>query len=177
MDSYIGIDVSSTRTGLAIIEEGKLVHSSSISPKKKLSEISKLAHIIEGVLFALSTLSTTEEPTTCIETPIRGNSRGAAKTITFSTVMYYQLTSVYSNVYQIYPSTVKKWLTDDGNAKKPAMLEAAQRVEPSIENHDEADAYSLATIAEAINNYKENDILPSDEYKKDVILRATKVGK
>jgi len=57
------------------------------------------------------------------------------------------------------------------------MLEAAQRVEPSIENHDEADAYSLATIAEAINNYKENDILPSDEYKKDVILRATKVGK
>jgi Holliday junction resolvasome RuvABC endonuclease subunit len=43
-------------------------------------------------------------------------------------------------VAMVYPSTIKAKLAGHGHAKKPAMILAARRLCPNIENADEADA-------------------------------------
>lgn len=44
----------------------------------------------------------------------------------------------------IAPSELKKFMTGNGNASKEDMVNAVQKLEPSITNHNLADAYALA---------------------------------
>jgi Holliday junction resolvasome RuvABC endonuclease subunit len=47
----------------------------------------------------------------------------------------------------VYPSTLKKWTTGKGNAKKTEMLEAVARRWLRVDDHNEADAVALLHYA------------------------------
>lgn len=50
------------------------------------------------------------------------------------------------------PKEIKKWATGNGNAKKEMMLAAAQKLWPSVTDHNHADAMLLLAMATESHN-------------------------
>lgn len=78
-----------------------------------------------------------------------------------------------TKVFVVAPSTLKKWATGSGSAKKDQVLKAVyKRWGFDADTSDEADAYALAKLGEAIVS----GIVPQHAYEREVIATVTDGG-
>ncbi len=61
-------------------------------------------------------------------------------------IVCYHLRKLGKIPIAIAPASLKKFVTDNGRAKKPEMVKAIREIGPSIHDHNMADAFGLAQI-------------------------------
>lgn len=161
---FIGIDPSLTGTGIVCLnEEGEVVGEELIKTTNKL-DIEDRLELINDTIKKL--LDTEYQIRNCdgydheVVVYIEGLSFGAkGDAITQLAGLHYflriQLRKRFDLKYEIIPpTTLKKFITGKGNAKKELMLlNVYKHWGIEFEDHNLADAYSLARMA--LDQYKE----------------------
>lgn len=146
MNYYIGIDLSLTNTGIIVLNsEGHLVDQHSIKPKSKGDE--RLVEIKTQLHYYLSKY---DEPfSICIEGYSYGSKNrglpfqigelgGVIKSSLFEKGLQYKL---------VPPTTMKKFITGKGNAKKEEIQSSIkQKWGIEFTDNNLADAYGLARV-------------------------------
>lgn len=80
-------------------------------------------------------------------------------------ILRYHLRKLEHVPIEIAPASLKKFLTGHGNAQKPEMLAAVQRLGLPIEDHNMADAFGLAQLGHALTA----DVCNLPRYQREVI--------
>jgi Holliday junction resolvasome RuvABC endonuclease subunit len=145
--SYIGIDPSPTKTGLARITpdglETKLLTTKLRGVERlrfyrdELKKFLELSGQIVGV---------------CIEGPSLGSINRADDLGQLRGVLEVCAMDFCTDIVVVAPTSLKKYLAGHGGAKKDAMIRAAQKQWDVLLSEDEADAAGLAAIARALHD-------------------------
>lgn len=146
-----GIDLSLTHTGLALLEDGKLVYTKSILTKPKgkrpIDEITRLELIVDQICELLDA----DKPDVVA---IEGIAFMASKTTALAQLsglnymMRKELKDRNIKFIIVAPSSLKKFITGAGNAKKDEMMLAVyKRWSVTLLDDNENDAYCLAQVA------------------------------
>lgn len=156
----LGIDLSLTHTGLAVLSDGRLHSKKSIrskpTGKRPINEIERIEHISVQIAEVIDQV----KPDIAA---IEGIAFMASKTTALaqlSALNYFvrrELMKRQIPFVIVAPSSLKKFVTGKGNAQKDeVMLSIFKRWGVSITDDNEADAYALAHVALAItdNGYK-----------------------
>ncbi len=154
--TVIGLDVSLTRTGIAVWRDGRMTTTSTVSQPigaqswdQRNTRIVGQARAITGWLQD----NTPKPDLAVIEAPIlHGPQTGS----------FFDRSGLWHGVYSklrssgwripvavVNVATLKAWATGKGNADKAMMLHAARREWPGVLNDDEADAGWLAAMGAA----------------------------
>ena len=156
--TVIGLDLSLTRTGIAIWRDGVMSTVSTVSqPIGAQSWDERNTRIVGqagSIIRWLSDNTDGQMPSLAvIEAPIlHGPQTGS----------FFDRAQLWGGVYSklrssgwripvavVNVATLKAWATGKGNADKAMMLHAARREWPGIPNHDEADSAWLAAMGAA----------------------------
>lgn len=154
--TVIGLDISLSRTGIALWRDGHMTTTSTVSQPigaqswdERNTRIVGQARAITGWLQD----NTPKPDLAVIEAPIlHGPQTGS----------FFDRSGLWHGVYSklrssgwripvavVNVATLKAWATGKGNADKAMMLHAARREWPGIPNHDEADSAWLAAMGAA----------------------------
>ena len=154
MSKVMGIDLSLVETGLCLLDGGDLVWKMLVTSKPdqsvmEIERIQKIARAVTGYIL-------THKPDLIV---IEGLSYGSKNTtslcqlakLNFSVEIYcYQMEHPY---LMVPPTTLKKFITGKGNAKKEVMLmKILKRYGLEFENNNLADAYALCRYGESLIN-------------------------
>lgn len=154
MATVIGLDLSLTSTGLALVEGGELTAWHCIKSKGKrgasIEETSKriddIVYELEGWLHKNVRHWVDEVDLAVIEAPSFGSKGGSAHErggLWWSVASLMRMAPV--PMAKIAPATRAKFITGSGRADKHEVLKAARaRWHADIPNHDVADAAGLA---------------------------------
>jgi crossover junction endodeoxyribonuclease RuvC len=153
----LGIDLSLTHTGLAVLNDGKLVRKNSIITKPKgkrpIDEITRLELIATQICDVIDEI----KPDIAA---IEGIAFMASKTTALAQLsgLNYMLRRELMRrsipFVIVAPSSLKKFITGKGNAQKDEMMLAIhKRWGVTITDDNEADAYALAHVALAITDH------------------------
>jgi len=139
----VGLDLSTTRTGIATPAKGNKTRTDSIRPPTKAKR--SMRHIW------IATQIVAQIPHACPLIVIEGHSFGSNKANQSALhecagVVKAQLHKQRKRYVTIAPKTLKKYATGDGNADKAEMVAAATAHGGTPANDDEADAYWLRQI-------------------------------
>jgi len=133
MTTIIGIDLSTTRTGLCVNGD-----TFSIEPPKKATLLSKAMHVRDALrdwVMPADLIIIEDYATTYAK---------VAFSMGYLHCMLDELLHESTVVVQkIPPASLKKWAVNHGNANKDMMLSAAIRAGSPANNNDEADAWWL----------------------------------
>ena len=154
----VGLDLSLTATGLVVLEDNKMVEKKIIRSKKLgdkpsdeslsiytlaedifdvLDEHKPDAVAIEGLAFALS------------------KTTAFAQLAALNYIVRINLMNASTPTIIVAPTTLKKFVTGKGNAQKDSMLlEIFKRWGVTFFDDNEADAYALARVAQAVFDTK-----------------------
>ncbi|MHB9144710.1 MAG: crossover junction endodeoxyribonuclease RuvC [Symbiobacteriia bacterium] len=144
---FMGIDPSLTSTGLIVLRDEEMLYHKALSSKRK--GLDRLIELREAV----STIATRFRPTSIV---IEGYAFGASQAHAHELGELGGVIRVdlYENGFRpvdVPPARLKKFTTGKGNAKKELMLLAVhQRWHVAFGTSDEADAYALARVAQAL---------------------------
>ena len=126
----IGFDVSLTRTGWAALdyEHGDLVGAHAIPTDATMPLPARLDIIDQAVRAAISTFDRRGGVDVAIESGFMGGSGSTTRKLAMAwgvavLAMWQRLGEVQP--HEVTPAEVKKLATGNGNAKKPAVMEAA----------------------------------------------------
>ena len=158
MSKVMGIDLSLVETGIVCLEDGKILFQDTVKSKPgedplEVERIQKIARAVTGHI-------ATHKPDLII---IEGLSYGSKNTtslcqlakLNFSVEIYcYQMGYHY---LMVPPTTLKKFTTGKGNAKKELMLlKIYKKYGIEFENNNLADAYVLCRFGENYLKEKKN---------------------
>lgn len=169
----IGLDLSLTNTGVAIIEDGKLLYSGVVKSKprgdKPIDELQRIVGIVTEVMALIlnrKLYKTAGDPELVVIENLAFMAQGTSLTqlAGLSYLIRYFLTNVNSKFVLVAPSSLKKFITGKGNGDKNLVLmEVYKRYGLSFTNDNEADAFGLAQIGVALTNDKTQLIQPQQE--------------
>ena len=131
MTAIIGIDLSTTRTGLCVNGD-----TFSIEPPKKATLLGKAMHVRDALrdwVMPADLVIIEDYATTYAK---------VAFSMGYLHCMVDELL-IDRPVHKIPPASLKKWAVNHGNANKDMMLSAAIRAGSPANNNDEADAWWL----------------------------------
>lgn len=172
---FVGLDLSLTSTGVALIHDGHATVTRITSTGRKGATTAETAdridRIIHDILHALPPL---EHCRVAVEGPSFASTGSAAHVLGgLWWAVRAHLSSV--DVIVVPPSTVKKYATGKGNAGKDEVLAAVVRryLDVEVRGNDEADALVLAAIAARLNGDPIDPALPADHFS----TIATAVGR
>lgn len=173
---YVGLDLSLTNTGVAILtdnlDDSPRVLSIKTTPKYDLYTRAEMAlgklevflndHIVSNKITHFFT---------------EGFAFGATGQIfniaEFSGIIKYHINKIWfrdSDFFQIPPTSLKKFITGKGTAKKELMIkEVYKRYQFDTNDDNAADAFSLAVMGRAYLS-KPCDTLT--DFQKDALLKA-----
>ena len=150
----LGLDLSLVDTGLVILEDGKIKKQTLIKSKpvgkKPIDELHRIRKIVEQVELII----TDDLPDIAIIEGMAFMARNTTALVQLSALNY--MTRALLVDYKIpfvivAPTSLKKFLTGSGKAKKDVMLiETFKRYGVTILDDNECDAYSLAQIGLAL---------------------------
>ena len=165
--SYIGIDPSPTKTGLARITpdglETKLLTTKLRGVERlrfyrdELKKFLELSGQIVGV---------------CIEGPSLGSINRADDLGQLRGVLEVCAMDFCTDIVVVAPTSLKKFATGNGGAKKEAMIRAAEKKWGVVLGEDEADAAWMAFLSQAV--YGNADRLTRAQME---VVRGIKSGK
>jgi crossover junction endodeoxyribonuclease RuvC len=143
----VGLDLSLTSTGLAIIDDTTIGTATGRITPKGMNGHARMKYILASVA-AL----TARTGVVVIEGPSFGSANGQKGHHERGGLWWlitYALWLENQPVAIVPPSVLKKYLTGKGNASKDAVLAAAIRRYPAVDfdGNDEADALGLAAMA------------------------------
>lgn len=152
----LGVDLSLTHTGLVVLDGGKLVEKRSVLTKPKgkrpIDEIERLQYITEKIVDVIENHSPEI-------VAIEGIAFMASKTTALAQLaglnylVRRELLRRKIPFVIVAPTSLKKFITDKGNAQKDEMMLAIyRRWGVTITDDNEADAYALAQVGLAITN-------------------------
>jgi Holliday junction resolvasome RuvABC endonuclease subunit len=154
MSTVIGLDLSLTRTGIAIWRDGQMRTAStpptSVNGKSYDARNRRIVSQVYSVLGWITANAGREFDLAVIEGPIlHGPQTGSF--FDRAQLWGFVFSQLRSREWQIpvavvNNATLKAWATGKGNADKPMMLSAAREIWPRVSNHDEADAAWLACM-------------------------------
>lgn len=163
---YVGLDLSLTSTGIAIIH-GDVTTVQRITSKGKkgattADQVERLVSIVECIAGAVPL---SEHTKIAVEGPSYGSTGSAAHILGG----LWWLVRRYlrdDDVAVVPPGTVKKYATGKGNAGKDEVLAAVVRRYPHVEvsGNDEADALVLAAIAARLDGHPIEETLPAAHF-------------
>lgn len=151
----IGFDLSLCGTGVAVLDDGKFIKRKLIKSKppqdgKPIDEVKRIRKIVEELEMMVSENS----PTVAVIEGIAYGIRNATALVQLSALNYMTRAMLidYNVPFIIVaPTSLKKFITGNGAAKKDVMLiETFKRYGVTILNDNEADAYGLAQIGLAL---------------------------
>ena len=159
--TVIGLDISLTRTGIALWRDGHMTTTSTVSQpigaqswdERNTRIVGQTGSIIRWLSHNAWTDGQPYADLAVIEAPIlHGPQTGS----------FFDRSGLWHGVYSklrssgwripvavVNVATLKAWATGKGNADKAMMLHAARREWPGIPNHDEADSAWLAAMGAA----------------------------
>lgn len=152
----LGIDQSTTSTGYAIIENGRLITSGTIQPKHLKTTVEKIIYITEH-------LNSIKHNDTIDFIAREGFSFGSKnRAFVLGGIGYAVDAHFYSEYKEYYyvipPSSVKKYITGNGNAKKDQMiLQTYKKHKIEFKSNDECDAYGIAMFLYYFLQWKDNN--------------------
>jgi crossover junction endodeoxyribonuclease RuvC len=147
---FVGIDPS-TKTGLVILEDNKVHTAVEITSKEK-RDPHRFMDIAKTVMKYI-----TEHDVICIE-GFSYSSKGSAVSVQYGIgwILRSELIKVGLSYYEVPPSSVKKFATGKGNAKKDELVLPIYKRWGFEHNSDNVrDAFVLAQIARALNGQVE----------------------
>lgn len=160
---YVGLDLSLTATGIAVIEEDG-TYTTRVLPSKGTKGATlrdrgvRLHNLAADIVIAACTADIV-----CIEGPSYGQTTGSHHDrsglwwLVVDALMGEDL-----DLIEITPAQVKKYATGKGNAGKDAVLASVIRRYDAapVETNDEADAFVLAAIAARLDGHPIETSLP-----------------
>lgn len=161
MGTYLGIDPALTATAYCVLDDdGTVVRSgvvlrSGISTMPVEERIGAIVRIAQEVLLEVGP----DHRVTCIEGYSMGSNMGGHSCVIELGAMLRFRHSYRGKLYEVPPTTLKKFATGSGRGDKAAVASAlTKRYGVQFGSSDEADAYALArmawhlgTVAEAPN--------------------------
>lgn len=168
----IGLDLSLTGTGVVVIQKEKiivqkLIKSKPPEEKNPTTEIERIIGIKKGITDIIEDGSA---PDLVVIEGLAYGVRNATALVQLSGLNYMIREYLYSRKIPfliIAPTSVKKFITGSGIAKKDIMmLEVYKRYGVSMIDDNECDAYSLARIGLATLETNKDDLF---EYQKEVV--------
>lgn len=165
---YVGIDPSLTRTGLYILN-GDAPLCYSIKSKQSDSDYDRQVSIVSQIYSKIEVhdLICFEDFGSAGQFQISGKFKERLELFGMLKFCLRQRTKLPFLVCM--PQRLKQFLGGKVSVDKPAMLEAARKLDPKISNHDEADAFGLARIAMYAHR---KDFDAGSKKKKDVIAQV-----
>lgn len=152
----LGLDLSLSASGVAYANG----HVTTITNEDDLNGMDRIAHIVDTISRAV--VAATE--LVMIEAPVfyPGHMSGARDIAQLNAIMRWDLWVAGVPYMDVKPSTVKKYATGNGNAKKLAVLRSAEkRLGYDGDSYDEADALWLRAVGWAILGVPLLDLPPS----------------
>ena len=165
----IGIDTSLTGTGIVVLENGKITKQQLIKSKpsgdKPVNEVKRIQKIVEEIELIVSEYMPRIAVIEGLAYLAKGTSLvqlAALNYMTRAMLMNYHIPFVI-----VFPTTLKKFATGNGAAKKDEILLATfKRYGVTIMDDNEADAYNLSQIGLALlggnskdTNQKQEEVL------------------
>ena len=152
----LGLDLSLTGTGVAVIEGGKLVTSDLIKSKPSGPRPKDEARRIQGIVDKISEHIDTYSPDLVV---IEGIAFMAKNTTALAQLagLNYLVRALLLNrgidFIIVAPSTLKKFITGKGNSQKDVMmLETYKQYGLSLLDDNIVDAHGLAQVGHAVND-------------------------
>jgi Holliday junction resolvasome RuvABC endonuclease subunit len=154
-DIYLGLDLSSTNTGLvALTEDGTIVKHALISPNKALNFEERVVETIKTISNIVEEFTDSNKYQT-LRVAIEGGAlygKGKRNELAMlNGAVYYMFLLRGVDTILVPPSRLKKFATGSGRASKGEMLEALPKLTSSSfqrtykKYDDVVDAYWLAT--------------------------------
>lgn len=163
MSTVMGIDLSLTSTGVVVLNEaGDVVANTAItSPASGPLLVDRMARYHKIVQSVLELVAANSPSVVCVEHYVTGGAGGGVfERIELGCLVRKMLLS--SNVGQIYevpPTTLKKWATGKGafkgGGKVPLIVALVSRWKVEFLTDDEYDGYALARMAHQIAGFSE----------------------
>lgn len=150
----IGLDLSLVGTGVVILENGKIIKQSLIKSKpsgdKPVDEVKRIQGIVSEIEYIISDyvldIAVIEGMAFMAKNTTALVQLSALNYMTRALLMGYETPFVI-----VAPTSLKKFVTGNGAAKKDVMLiEIYKRYGVSIMDDNEADAYSLSQVGLAL---------------------------
>ena len=151
----LGLDLSLTGTGVVVLNDGKivkqrLIKSKPISDGKPSDEVKRIRKIVEEIELIVGdstpTIAVIEGLAFMVKNATALVQLAALNYMTRAMLMDYNVPFLI-----IAPTSLKKFVTGNGAAKKDVMLiETYKRWGVSILNDNECDAYGLARLGYSI---------------------------
>lgn len=161
---YVGLDLSLTSTGVAIIHDDVVTVQRITSKGHKgatsLQQVDRLCDIVERIAGAVPD---TDHTQIAVEGPSYGSTGSAAHILGG---LWWLVRAYFrdSDLTVVPPGTVKKYATGKGNAGKDEVLAAVVRrySHVDVRGNDEADALVLAAIRARLDGRPIDLNLPVD---------------
>ncbi|WP_078430466.1 hypothetical protein [Alkalihalobacterium alkalinitrilicum] len=164
---YIGIDPS-TKTGLVILENSKVVVGKEITSKQK-KDPDRFIEIAKKVIAELK-----EEDEICLEGFSYG-SKGSAVSIQYGVgwIIRAMLTEKGFTYNEVAPTALKKYVTGKGNVKKDELvLPIYKRWDFEHKSDNVRDAFVLAQMCRALH-----EPIELTTFQKDALNKVTRSDK
>ncbi len=150
----LGVDLSLTHTGVVALDDGKLLLKKSIltkpAGKRPVDEINRLQSIVDQICFVIDSV----QPNIVAIEGLAFMSRKTTALAQLAGLNYLlrrELMRRGIGFVIVAPSSLKKFITDKGNAQKDEMMEAVyKRWGVTMLDDNENDAYCLAQVAFAM---------------------------
>ncbi len=154
----LGLDLSLTGTGVAAIEDGKLLSSSLIRSKpsgpRPKDETKRILGIVEEITKKIDEF----EPELVVIEGLAFMARNSTALVQLAGLNYLIRSLLYSRDIKfliVAPSTLKKFITGKGNSQKDVMmLETYKQYGISLLDDNLVDAHGLAQVGSAVLDQK-----------------------
>jgi crossover junction endodeoxyribonuclease RuvC len=157
----LGLDLSLTGTGVIVLDGGKIKLRKLIKSKpggdKPVDELRRIRKIVEEIEMIVSE----QQPEIAVIEGLAFMVRNATALVQLSALNYMvrAVLDDYNIPFVIIaPTSLKKFVTSNGKAKKDEMmLETYKRYGVSIANDNECDAYGLSQVGLALKGGNSKD--------------------
>ena len=148
MGKFIGLDMSLSGTGIAVIDGEELkLKTVKTKPNDFPNIYRRVDYIIDEILSELNDVEMI-----CIEQPFisKGSMGSNDKLIYLGMSIRKELCYRQIPFFDVHVSHLKIYATGKGNSKKHVMVKAAEMQGIDVKDDNQADAYFLCQIARAI---------------------------
>ena len=151
----IGLDLSLTGTGVVVLNDGKIVEQKLIKSRpipdgKPIDEVKRIEKIVAEIFLIVKEHS----PSVAVIEGLAFMVKNATALVQLSALNYMTRAMLMANDVPfviVAPTSLKKFITGNGAAKKDVMLiETFKRYGVTILDDNENDAYGLAQVGLAL---------------------------
>ena len=147
MNNFLGLDPSLNSTGCVVVDENKnVVHNEAITSNIKDDIYTRVQHITDRIIDVANEFHPIRAAIENLSFASRG--RGMFQLAGLHFLICISLKSANIDFIEVAPTSLKKFVTNSGRARKEMMLlQIYKKYGIEFNTSDEADAYGLALMS------------------------------